>query len=111
MTLRGQILAAIKSLYKSSEVCVCVNGMKTKSFSVSFGLQQGCVFSPLLFIIYMDKIDKDSSSSGGVTFEECNVRHLLFADDLALLKLNKSDLQYAFQWFSNAYLDAEMKIT
>ena len=40
---RGQLLAAIKLLYKQSEVYVCVNGMKAKSFSVSVGLQQGCV--------------------------------------------------------------------
>ena len=36
--VRGQLLAAIKSLYKQSEVCVRVNGMKTKPFSVSVGL-------------------------------------------------------------------------
>ena len=89
--VRGQLLAAIKLFYKQSEVCVCVNGMKPKPFNVSVGLRQGCVLF-LLFIIYMDKIDKDSASSSGVTFEECNVQHLLFADDLALLNLNKSDL-------------------
>ena len=87
--MRGQLLAAIKSLYKQSEVCVSINGMKTKLFNVSVRLQKGCVFSPLLFIIYLIKIDKDSSSSSGVTFGEFNVRRLLFADDLALLSLNK----------------------
>ena len=59
----------------------------------------------------MDKIDRDSSFSSGVTFEECNVQCLLFADDLALLSLNKSDLQYALDWFSDACLDAEIKIS
>ena len=88
---RDQQLAAIKSLYKQSEVCVCVNGMK-KLFSVSVELQQGYILSPLLVIIYMDKIDKGSSSGSGITFGECNVPHLPFADDLALLSSNKSDL-------------------
>ena len=59
----------------------------------------------------MDKIDKDSYSSSGITFGECNVQHLLFADDLALLSLNKSDLQYALDWFSDACLDAGIKIS
>ena len=36
--VRGQLLAAIKPLYKQSEVCVHVNGMKTKPFNVSVGL-------------------------------------------------------------------------
>ena len=109
--VRGRLLAAIKSLYEQLEVCVCVHGMKTKSFNVSVGLRQGCVLSPLLFIIYMDKIDKDSSCSSGVTFGYCNVWHLLFADDLALLSSNKSDLHYALHQFSDACLDAEMKIS
>ena len=43
--VKGQLLAAIKSLYKQSEVCVRVNGMKTKPFSVSVGLRQSCVLS------------------------------------------------------------------
>ena len=58
----------------------------------------------------MDKIDKDSFSSNGITFGECNVWHMLFADDLALLNLNKSDLQYALDQFSDVCLDAGMKI-
>ena len=66
--------------------------MKTESFNVSVGLRQGFVVSPFPFIIYMDKIDRDSSSSSGFTFGECNVLRLVFADDLALLSSNESDL-------------------
>ena len=72
--VRGQLLAVIVCLYKQSEVCICINDMKTKSFNVSVRLRQGCVLSPLLFIIYQDMIDKDSFSSIDVTFVECNVR-------------------------------------
>ena len=36
--VRGQPLAAIKLLCRQSEVCVCVNGIKTNPFSVSVGL-------------------------------------------------------------------------
>ena len=79
--------------------------MKTKPYNLSVGLRPGCVFSPLLFIIYMDKIDRDGSPNSGVTFGECNVRRLLFADEFALLSLNKSDLQYALDRFSDACLD------
>ena len=107
--VRGQLLAAIKSLYKQSEVCVLVNGMKTKPFSANVGLRHSCVLFSLLFIIYMDKIVRDSFSSSGVTFRECNIRCLLFADNLALLSSNRSDLQYSLDQFSKACLDAGMK--
>ena len=109
--MRDQLLAAIKSLYKQSKVCVRVNGMKIKPFSVSVGLQQGCVLSSFLFTIYIYKIDKNSSSSSGVTFREYNVWRLLFADDLALLNSNKRNLQYALDRFSDACLDAGIKIS
>ena len=59
----------------------------------------------------MDKIDKDSSSSSGVTFGECNIWCLLFADDLAFLSSNKSDLQHALDRFSDTCLDAGIKIS
>ena len=59
----------------------------------------------------MEKIYKDSFSSCGITFGECNVRRLLFADNFALLSSNKRDLQYALDWFSDACLEAGMKIS
>ena len=59
----------------------------------------------------MDRIDRDSSSSSGVTFGECNIRRLLFANHFALLSLSKSDLSYALDWFCNACLNAGMKIS
>ena len=52
--------------------------------------------------MYMDKVDRGSFCSSGVTFGECNVRRLLFVDDLGLLSLNKSDLQYALDRLSDA---------
>ena len=60
---------------------------------------------------YMDKIDRDNFSSNAITFGECNIRRRLFADDLALLSSNKSDLQCAFDRFSDACLDVGMKIS
>ena len=56
----GQLLTAIKSLYMQFEVCVRVNSATTKSFRVSVGLRQGCSLSPILFLIYMDRIVEKS---------------------------------------------------
>ena len=83
--------------------------MKTKPFNVSVGLRQGCVLSSFLFITCMEKMDRNSSSSSAVTFGECNVRPMLFVNDIALLSSNKSDLQYALDRFPDACFDATSK--
>ena len=58
--VNGQLLRAIKSFYCRPEVCVRVNGKQSKPFHVGVGLRQRCVLSPLLFIVYMNWIDKCS---------------------------------------------------
>ena len=62
MGIDGQLLTAIKSLYMHSEVCVRVNSATTKPFRVSVGLRQGCSLSPILFLIYENRIGKKSES-------------------------------------------------
>ena len=107
----GQLLTAIKLLYMHSEVCVRVNSAKMKPFRVSVGLRQGCSLSPILFLIYMDRIVKKSESCGGVKIGECTVQRLLFADDLVLLDSTQNGLQQALDRFSDACSVAGMKIS
>ena len=69
----GQLLTAMKLLYLHFEVCVRVNSATTKPFRVSVGLRQGCSLSPILFLVYMDRIVQKSKSCGGVKTGECTV--------------------------------------
>jgi len=59
----GQLMLAIKSFYCTLEVCVHVNGKQSKPFHVGVGLRQGCVVSPLVFIINLNWIDKRSETN------------------------------------------------
>ena len=102
---------AIKSLYMHYEVCVCVNSATTKPLRVSVRLRQGYSLSPILFLIYMDRIVKKSESCGGVKIGECTVQRLLFADDLVLLDSTQNGLQQALDRFSDACSVAGMKIS
>ena len=107
----GGLLIAIKSLYQHSEVRVRANGMLSKPFNVGVGLRQGCVLSPLLFIIYMNWIDKCSQVRESVAVGKCKIDRLLFADDLVLLASSELSLQHALDCFVNACSDAGMKIS
>ena len=109
--INGQLLAAVKSLYYCSEMCVRVNGNKSNPFTVGVGLRQGCVLSPLLFIIFMDWIDRHSRGAECVTIGDCSVDRLLFADDLVLLSSSKDDLQRALDRFAAMCEVAGMRIS
>ena len=72
-----------------------VNGEILDWFSTIVGVLQGCVLSPLLFIIFLEAfiaIALDNSHSGTV-INRVVISDLRFADDIALLSENVSDLQ------------------
>ena len=74
----SQLLTAIKSLYMHFKVCVRLNSATTKLFRESVGLWQGCSLSPIPFLIYMDRIVKNSKSCGGVKIGECTVYNVCY---------------------------------
>ena len=107
----SQLLTAIESLYTDSVVCVRVNSATTKPFRVSVGLRQGYSLSPILFLLYMNRILKKSESCGGVKIGDCTVLRLLFADDLVLLESTQNGLQQALDRFSDACCVTGMKFS
>ena len=109
--VNGQLLRAIKSFYCRPEVCVRVNGKKSKPFHVGVGLRQGCVLSPIFFIVYMNWIDKRSQADECATIGNCKISRLLFANDLVLLSSTESGLQRALNSFADACNTAGMKIS
>src|ERR1700744_1841205 len=81
----GFLLEAIKSLYVGRRAGVSLDGELSKSFEVGEGVRQGCCLSPLLFIIFMDKIIRRADVQGNVEVSEVIYNLLAFADDLVLL--------------------------
>ena len=75
------------------------------------GLRQGCVLSSLLFIVYINWIDKCSQADECATIGNCKISRLLFADDLVLLSSTESGLQRALNSFADACNTAGMKIS
>ena len=51
--------------------------------------------SPILFIIFMDRISRRSQGVEGVRFGDLRIGSLLFADDVVLLASSDRDLQLA----------------
>ena len=85
--------------------------MQSKPFHVGVGLRQGCILSPLIFITYMNWIDRRSQTGECVKIGNFKISRLLFADDLVLLADSESGLQRALDGFVAACDYAGMKIS
>ena len=90
------IIKIIKSLYEGSRCAVRVDGRLGDWFEIITGVRQGCLLSPLLFIIVMDWILKkavDAGSCGLEWLDGNKLADLAFADDIALLDDTWSGMQ------------------
>ena len=108
---KSMALMVIKSLYCQPEVCIRVNDKQSKSFQVGVSVRQGCVLSTLLFIIYINSMDKLSRTNECVTIGRCKIGRLLFGDNFVLLAFSEKGLQHALNGFAAACDIAKMKIS
>ncbi|KAI3377111.1 hypothetical protein L3Q82_000310 [Scortum barcoo] len=88
------------SVRPGSRSLVRIAGSKSDLFPVHVGLRQGCPLSPVLFIIFMDRISRRSQGPEGVRFGNHRISSLLFADDVVLLASSSQDLQHVLERFA-----------
>ncbi|KAI3358226.1 hypothetical protein L3Q82_003223 [Scortum barcoo] len=99
--VRGPLLRAVRSLYDRSRSLVrSLPAVSQTCFPVHVGLRQGCPLSPVLFIIFMDRISRRSQGPEGVRFGNHRISSLLFADDVVLLASSSQDLQHVLERFA-----------
>ncbi|KAK3520189.1 hypothetical protein QTP70_017925 [Hemibagrus guttatus] len=98
--VRGLLLRAVWSLYNQSRSLVRIASCKTDLFPVHVRLRQGCPLSPVLFIVFMDRISRRSQGLEGVRFGDHRISSLIFADDVVLLAPSSLDLQHALGRFA-----------
>ena len=84
----GELLRVIQSLYICSQAAVRTREGETDWFEVKWGLRQGCVLSPLLFVKFMDIIIMKRANQDDNSIEE-----QMFADDLVLIAEDQIRLQ------------------
>ena len=78
------VVQAILALYENSSSGVLLNSQLVEFFKTTVGVRQGCLLSPILFNLFLEKIMQEthltSISIGGRP--TCNLR---FADDIGLM--------------------------
>ena len=56
--MKGKVLSSLKTMYAADTACVLTRDGPTDLFECSIGVKQGCPASPLLFGLYLDKLEK-----------------------------------------------------
>ena len=66
----------VRNLYTVGS-CVRLGEEKTEWFKLEVGLRQGCILSPILFSIFIDKLAEEVQKVGGAKYAELVVSLLL----------------------------------
>ena len=98
------IMKLIKDLHAGTTSRVRVGGVISDCFLTSSGVRQGCVLAPALFCRAIDLIWERIACSAGIHVGDHLFTDLDYADDVALLVGQTSELQPALEQFE---LEAE----
>ena len=72
--------------YRTQELCIQWDNMKSSFFNISNGVRQGGILSPKLFSVYMDEMSNLLISSGfGCFLNNVCFNYVFYADDLCLM--------------------------
>ena len=103
--IHGRLFNILSTIYSSSNAQIRVNGLHTETFSVSSGVRQGDIVSPILFSMYLNDLASGIKELNcGVNVGGLNVSILLYADDIVLMAEDEHSLQtmlnYIADWCS-----------
>ena len=91
-----KIFSLIRCTYEEMSCRIANADQLSKSFEVKTGVRQGCLLSPFLFLLVIDWIMKTATTgrNNGIQWTLwAQLNDLDFADDLALLPHNHSQMQ------------------
>ena len=91
-----KIISLIRCTFQDMSCKIASAGQLSESFEVKTGIRQGCLLSPFLFLLVIDWIIKTTTAgrNNGIQWTLwTQLDDLDFADDLALLSHNHSQMQ------------------
>ena len=92
----SKIVQLIRCFYDHFECSILLEQEQTEWFEVKSGVRQGCILSPILFLVVIDWVMRQTTSDSprGIQWTLTSfLEDLDFADDLALLAVRFADMQ------------------
>ena len=90
----GKFLKILKNIYTNNQMFIKTDQGLTKPFVTSTGVKQGCIFSPILFNLFINKLpDVFDSDCHPVLVNSKPVHCLMWADDYVVMSTSESGLQ------------------
>jgi TusA-related sulfurtransferase len=111
--ITNQLIMAIYEIYKHNLIAIRLLAETSEQKTINCGVRQGCSLSPLLFIIYMNKIIQKwkVTTHGNIPINRnVNIDTMLLADDQVFLAKSKDDLQYSVHNLNNTASEFSMEI-
>ncbi len=113
----GQLFKGIQAFYREANACVMVGGKFSESFAVEVGVRQGCVMSPWLFNIFMDRCIREMKckvvnvgAKLRLNREVWSVITFPLVDDTVLLAESEGDLQRVVNEFYSVCKRRKVKV-
>jgi len=89
------LVQMVEALYKNASSAVLLNNQHGEFFKTTVGVHHGCLLSPVLFNIYLEKIMRDTlhDHHTSISLGGRQISNLRFADDIDLLGGTEEELQ------------------
>ena len=91
----GRGIRVIQNLYRGKTAEIQIGNSTTEEFQVRQGVSQGCILSPMLFNLYMEKVFRIAleNINIGVKVNGRQINNLRYSDDTALMTDIVEELQ------------------
>jgi hypothetical protein len=87
------IIDLVKACYRNPKGRMKMGAKLSKEFGINSGLRQGCVLSPVLFNLVMEKVHRTVSvREEGITVDDKKLSMLAFADDVDIVVESEAEL-------------------
>jgi hypothetical protein len=103
MGIPPKLTTLIRNWFLRRTTCVVVNGVSSEKIDVTIGVGQGSILSPLLFILFIESLNRTLRADprlNGVTItspglQPLTIKGLFYADDIVILALTPAELNIA----------------